>query len=182
MSDIEALDKKLPYKWIYAILALIAIILFVNSITPLNFDEVVFAVQGRDVGLGKAPDMVGITHPPLYVYFLGLVTKLFGDSTLVFRATGFFFFIVNYLLLILLAKKVVHYKFRSGEIINDAHRYLGDAYERISLLVLSALYILCPLILQQGMVLDIDVSIHTAFAILTLLAFINLLHKDAPLS
>src|SRR4051812_29867954 len=106
-----------------------------------------FGNQGYLLHLHWQRDQWALWHPPLYIYLLGGVVRVFGDSERAARSIGVGCLVLAAGLAFELARRTVLSRGGSGE------RALAAGVLAV------ALYIVNPLAIQASMVLDIDNTI-----------------------
>ena len=105
----------------------------------------------------------GLWHPPLYVYVLALSYKIFGTASWAARLPG----VVCFLITLWLLWRLV------------THLSPPESRQHVRIFLVS-LYLVNPLLIQQGMMLDIDNTVLTLLGVLLLHEFLRMDAKGTP--
>ena len=142
---------------------------------PLMYDDANFALAARAVADTGLPygnqgwmsdrgdfshrEQWALWHPPLYIYLEGALSKLGGWTPPVLRLPGLFGGLAAALLTYLIAKQVT----RGPPVMREA---AGAAA--------ATLFLLCPLVVQSALVVDIDFALMLPLTLLFLSLYLRL--------
>lgn len=121
---------------------------------PLIVDEAIFSSTIRSLAEHGVPHYYagesvgwkpGLWHPPTYIYYVSVWFSAFGSSAFVARLATFLFSVLTVPAIAWLTLTL-----------SDA---IGDTEQRTAVLIAVALYVISPLVIQNGTLVDIDGSI-----------------------
>lgn len=117
---------------------------------PLNTDEALYVLAAHEVNkdyraFSKNPEP-GLWHPPLYVYTLSVVFKIFGEAAASARMLGILFYLTTLWFLILICR----------ELSPPGRPFFITSF------IAAALYLTNPLLIQYSMNVDIDGGMLTS--------------------
>jgi 4-amino-4-deoxy-L-arabinose transferase-like glycosyltransferase len=166
--------------WVGPALALVAVALFCALVSaqlsrPLMYDDANFALAARAVAETGLPfgnqgwmsergdfsqrEQWALWHPPLYVYLLGVFAKLGGWTPGVLRVPAMVAGVATALLTYMLARDLTR-----GP--PTARRLAGG--------LAVALVLLCPLVVQSALIVDIDFTLLVPLTLLFVWSYLRL--------